>query len=92
MFNGALACEFRKYQLFSGSFKDYMETNHDNFKTRKPASREQRPSRIRENGNDTARKSYGSPKNAQDKKRNDRNEHKKSFDTKKNRKQYEKKN
>ena len=92
LFNGALACEFRKYQLFSGSFKDYMETNHDNFKTRKPASREQRPSRIRENGNDTARKSYGSPKNAQDKKRNDRNEHKKSFDTKKNRKQYEKKN
>ncbi len=92
LFNGSLACEFRKYRLFSGNFKDYMENSHNDFKTRKPASGEQRPPRIREKRAGTARRSYGSPRNAQDKKWNDRSEHKKSFDTKKNRKQYEKKN
>ena len=43
LFNGALACQFRKYQLFSGRFKDYMETNADDFR----ASRGDHPGEFR---------------------------------------------
>ncbi len=45
LFNGSLACQFRKYQLFSGSFKSYMEDNADGFKTLRREKTERKPRR-----------------------------------------------
>ena len=47
MFNGALECQFRKYQLFDGKYKEFRSDNSD--KEFKP-KREERPARPRRQG------------------------------------------
>ncbi len=94
LFNGALACQFRKYQLFSGSFKDYMETNAREFKPTRPTGtdggrprRDARMDRLR-NG----RPRYG---RGDDERRDGKrpfSNRRKSFDNEKPQKRYEKKN
>lgn len=45
LFNGALECEFRKYQLFDGKYKEYRSENSDReFKPRRPELRPKRSS------------------------------------------------
>lgn len=92
LFNGALACQFRKYQLFSGSFRDYMETNAGEFKTTRPEkTAEHRPRRDDRTGKPrNARPRYGRDDERRDGKRPYSNR-RKSFDTEKKPKRYEKK-
>lgn len=92
LFNGALACQFRKYQLFSGSFRDYMETNAGEFKTTRPEkTAERRPRRDDRTGKPrNARPRYGRDDERRDGKRPYSNR-RKSFDTEKKPKRYEKK-
>lgn len=60
LFNGALACEFRKYQLFSGSFKDYMEASGGDFKSLRREKPEERAARKdRERGERGDRRPFG---------------------------------
>ena len=47
LFNGALECQFRKYQLFDGKYKEFRSDNSD--KEFKP-KREERPARPRRQG------------------------------------------
>jgi len=37
LFNGALECEFRKYQIFSGKYKEFRQNNEGEFKPRQTA-------------------------------------------------------
>ena len=47
LFNGALECQFRKYQLFDGKYKEFRTDNPDaEFKPK----REERPARMRHHG------------------------------------------
>ena len=47
LFNGALECQFRKYQLFDGKYKEFLTENPDvEFKPK----REERPARSRHHG------------------------------------------
>ena len=47
LFNGALECQFRKYQLFDGKYKEFRTDNLDaEFKPK----REERPARMRHHG------------------------------------------
>lgn len=48
LYNGALECEFRKYQLFDGKYKDFRSENADQpFKPRRNADRGDYPRRER---------------------------------------------
>mgnify|MGYP006876568433 CR=1 FL=1 len=47
MFNGALECQFRKYQIFDGKYKEFRSENSD--KEFKP-KREDKPARSRHHG------------------------------------------
>ena len=55
LFNGALPCEFRKYELFDGKFKDFRESGEELDKSERPMA-ERRPLRERE---ERAAKSFG---------------------------------
>lgn len=94
LFNGALACQFRKYQLFSGSFKDYMETNAREFKPTRPTGpdggRPRRDARMDRPRNGRPRYGRGDDER-RDGKRPFSNR-RKSFDNEKPQKRYEKKN
>ena len=46
-FNGALPCEFRKYELFDGKFKEFRESGEELDKSERPTG-ERRPLRERE--------------------------------------------
>ena len=46
-FNGALPCEFRKYELFDGKFKEFRENGEELDKSERPTA-ERRPLRERE--------------------------------------------
>lgn len=46
LFNGSLECEFRKYQLFNGKFKEFRSENSD--REFKPRREEIRPRRNTE--------------------------------------------
>ena len=93
LFNGALACQFRKYQLFSGSFKNYMETNAGDFKSprpeRKKDGRPRRDARTDKPRNGRPHYERGDSER-RDGKRNYPNR-RKSSDTEKKPKRYEKK-
>lgn len=94
LFNGALACQFRKYQLFSGSFKDYMETNAREFKPTRPTGpdggRPRRDARMDRPRNGRPRYGRGDDER-RDGKRPFSNR-RKPFDNEKPQKRYEKKN
>ena len=92
LFNGALACQFRKYQLFSGSFKSFMETNDGNFKSSRSDRFDKR--RSERSANKKSRKSFGDVKDAEKRERRFFGPNKrKSFDKKENKgKRYEKQN
>lgn len=47
LFNGALECQFRKYQIFDGKYKEYRTENPD---TEFKPKREERPVRARHHG------------------------------------------
>ena len=47
LFNGALPCEFRKYELFDGKFKEFRESGEELDKSERPTG-ERRPLRERE--------------------------------------------
>jgi putative N6-adenine-specific DNA methylase len=54
-FNGALPCEFRKYEMFDGKFREFRENGEELDKSERPAA-ERRPLRVRE---ERAAKSFG---------------------------------
>ena len=54
-FNGALPCEFRKYEMFDGKFKEFRESGEELDKSERPAT-ERRPLRVRE---ERAAKTFG---------------------------------
>ena len=47
LFNGALPCEFRKYELFSGRFSDFRESGEQLDKSDRPL-KERRPLHLRQ--------------------------------------------
>ncbi len=57
LFNGALECEFRKYQIFDGKYKEFRQNSTEEFKTK----REELPykSRVNRHKDDGERSSYG---------------------------------
>lgn len=95
LFNGALACQFRKYQLFSGSFKDYMEINADDFKSarrEKTDDRHQvRPIRERKPREGKNEGRGGVHENRKERSFSSFHGKKKSFDSEKKTRRYEKK-
>ena len=54
-FNGALPCEFRKYELFDGKFKEFRESGEELDKSERPTG-ERRPLRERE---ERAQRTFG---------------------------------
>ena len=47
LFNGALPCEFRKYELFDGKFREFRESGEELDKSERPAT-ERRPLSVRQ--------------------------------------------
>ena len=47
LFNGALPCEFRKYELFDGKFRDFRESGEELDKSERPTA-ERRPLSVRQ--------------------------------------------
>ena len=59
LFNGALECEFRKYQLFDGKYKEFRtETKDRDFKPRRDATRPRRNSERVEYGERRERRNF----------------------------------
>ena len=59
LFNGALECEFRKYQLFNGKFKEFRSENADQeFKPRREEIRPRRNTEKVEYGERRERRSF----------------------------------
>ena len=82
LFNGALECEFRKYQLFDGKYKEFRTENKDrDFKPRREDTRPRRNSERVEYGERRERRNFDDKREGRGdfKNRDRRNEERKEF-------------
>lgn len=78
LFNGALPCEFRKYELFSGKFSEFREGGQQLNKDERPA-RERRPLHIRQANEDLSE--TGAPSGPKSENRFDSREEERDYQT-----------
>ena len=71
LYNGALPCEMRKYELFDGKFRDFRESGEELDKSERPTA-ERRPLSVRQERSDaltlTPSRRGGTPNNRDDRK------------------------
>lgn len=84
LYNGALECEFRKYQLFDGKYKEYRtEHSDEDFKEHREDFRSRRESRPRRPEGDRPRRNFDNkPRRSFDKSENGEPRERRSFDDK----------
>ena len=86
LFNGSLECEFRKYQLFNGKFKEFRSENADQeFKPRREEIRPRRNTEKVEYGERRERRSFDNRREGHGEYKGGERRERRSFDDKRER-------